>query len=301
MPRFIFAVLVFLFSSCNSAFCQFISDDEKKALHELEAKGVKITYSDFYGQLDATNAKLKHSDFRLIGKIPSINAAYFSGHPLSKMDLRHVASQTDLTDLHLDETELSDDSISELDGLKNLFRLSLDGNSLTDKCIDSLLKHEALHALSLAGNEVSNDGAKRIQKNLKHIDRDVRLKTIALFHGTVYKRGNYTKWIHGVVCSSGTGGIVDSDLRQLKLFENLKYLVINNTMVTDSGLDVLLDLRHLEHLDLTNNNRLTENGLKKLFGMMNLKTLRVSRSFDNPVLDRLRTQLPNCKIEITQD
>ena len=75
--------------------------------------------------------------------------------------------------------------------------------------------------------------------------------------------------------------LVDSDLRLLAPFSELKQLDIAGTAITDAGLEHLRGLNQIEKLDLTST-AITGNGLGSLAGMDRLRSLRLA---DIPIDD----------------
>jgi hypothetical protein len=100
----------------------------------------------------------------------------------------------------------------------------------------------------------------------------------------------------------------DDDLRlyhgaRLKSLDEVIYVDLSHTRVTDKGLKELVGMKNLQRLDL-DETRVTDAGLKELKGHKNLRTLylrqgpggRVPNVTDAGVAE-LRKALPKCRID----
>jgi hypothetical protein len=95
---------------------------------------------------------------------------------------------------------------------------------------------------------------------------------------------------------------VNPFLEQLSGLSTIYSLSLGKTDVSDVGLRSIVSLPNLHHLRIAGG-RITDSGLTKLTACSSLETLHVNlqRDISPEVVERLRTQLPHCKITIEND
>jgi Leucine-rich repeat (LRR) protein len=90
----------------------------------------------------------------------------------------------------------------------------------------------------------------------------------------------------------------DRNVEYLALFEKLEKLYVEDTYLTDEGLQHLHKLKSLRELDCSWNKHITDGGVKFLAKLTQLKSLDVSRTAISPQgLEELRRALPKTKVD----
>jgi hypothetical protein len=142
---------------------------------------------------------------------------------------KKIGELTDLTDLHIDETSVTDAGISELIGLTKLKTLNLRATEITNESFKTISQLKSLENLWL--NEIALNGEDlKLLGNLPNLD--------SLFLGGRSKRANIT----------------DKDIEFLYNKESIKSLSLENTNVSSKSFDLFKSLPNLWYLVVTNTN-----------------------------------------------
>jgi Leucine-rich repeat (LRR) protein len=159
---------------------------------------------------------------------------------------------TDLQELILNKTKVSDAELIHLEGLTSLEQLHLNKTLITDEGLVHLKELGQLKLLHVHDTKVTDAG-------LEHLEELKSLQRLDI----------------------GQTQVTDAGLVHLKGLTNLKGLNINRTKVTDDGLVHLKGLNNLEWLNLYGT-KVAGAGLVHLEGMDKLETLHLSKT---PVTD----------------
>ena len=140
---------------------------------------------------------------------------------LSKAGLRECGSLENLRELKLSQTDLTDDGVAELRGLKHLVTLDLSVNPITDRALHELGPLERLTSLNLSATAITDGGLKALRrlKDLTELQLD------------------YTD-------------IDGSGLKDLGEVDKLAKLNLDGTKLSDAGILGLRNLRKLAELRL---------------------------------------------------
>ncbi len=76
---------------------------------------------------------------------------------------------TEVTELSLAGTQITDTAISKLKQFANLNQLNLSGTKVTDACLDDLCQLSRLHELNVAGTSITRHGRQRLLSELKEL------------------------------------------------------------------------------------------------------------------------------------
>jgi peroxiredoxin len=159
---------------------------------------------------------------------------------------------TDLQELILNNTKISDAELVHLKGLTSLEQLHLNKTLITDEGLIHLKELDQLKLLHVHDTKVTDAGLAYLGelRSLQRLD-------------------------------IGQTQVTDAGLAHLKGLTNLKGLNLNRTKVTDEGLVHLKGLNNLEWLNLYGT-KVAGTGLVHLEGMVKLETLHLSKT---PVTD----------------
>jgi Leucine-rich repeat (LRR) protein len=142
-----------------------------------------------------------------IGTLTQLRELDLAKSTMSDDEFAHLASLTELEVLNLYGSELSDEVIPQLSALNKLKRLNLDGNLIGDPAMETIGGLNALEDLSLQGTDVSDEG-------LLHLAKLPKLEALDL---------------------EDVGGITDRGLAALAESASLRRLDVRNTQVTADG------------------------------------------------------------------
>ncbi len=183
-------------------------------------------------------------------------------------------------------TQVTDEGLKGLAGLKSLQVLYLAGTQVTDAGLKELAMLKSLQVLDLYKTQVTDAGLKELAalKNLQFLDlnrtqiTDVGLKDLAGLNSLqlLYLANNK---------------VTDVGLKELAGLNSLQTLYLEGTQVTDAGLKELAGLRSLQRLDLSST-QVTGVGLKELTAMKSLQRLDLSST---PVTDAGLKELAGLK------
>lgn len=85
-----------------------------------------------------------------LNQFPNLKSASFSGSNLNDEGLTHISNCSEIENLNLQETEITNEGIKYLKKLSKLKHLRLKGNpQLTNDCISYLMEIENLHNLQI--------------------------------------------------------------------------------------------------------------------------------------------------------
>jgi hypothetical protein len=93
-----------------------------------------------------------------IGRLTQLEQLVVNGSMLTDDGLVKLKDLTSLSRLDLDYTRISDNGLAHLEGLKNLSALSLNGTPVTDAGLSHLKGLTNLAELNLAGTHITNAG-----------------------------------------------------------------------------------------------------------------------------------------------
>ena len=173
---------------------------------------------------------------------------------------------TQLRELYLDRTRVTDAGLKHLEGLTKIEALSLGHTQVTDRGLGYVVGFSELQGLNLSDTQITDAGLER-------------LKALPGLQG---------------LSLAGTR-VTDLGLRHLKNLSNLESL-LGRTRVTDAGLAHLKHLTKLEFL-LLGRTRVADAGLAHLAGLTKLRRLYLGETKVTHVgLAQLHKALLNCDI-----
>lgn len=238
---------------------------------------------------------------------------------ISDATLVHLRQCTNMWDLDVSGTRITDEGLKHLSSLKGLTVLRLRDTAVTDAGMAHLASHPQLAWLDLSNTRVTPQG-------LAVLKASRSLEAIWLSGPQVTDAWmpplTALPWLRGIhltdtqVTDSGLAGlsslkrltsldlsgaqITDAGLANLAGLTNLGFLTLNNTQITDAGLVNLQGLRGLVSLDLSNTH-VTDAGMASLAALPNLQQLYVRgtqvttkglTAFPLTQLNNMNTDLP---------
>lgn len=199
--------------------------------------------------------------------------------------------------LILSQTPIADQYIPLLKKHKTLESLDIAQTKISDRGAASLLLIPNLQSLHIGGGKITDQGLIYISqikhlKNLHLVDvPDVTVKGL-----TTLSQAPHLEYLALSKVSSS------QDLSWLRKLPHLKYLEIEDDGINDRGFEQLLGL-HIQSLGLKNNEAITDNGLKRLARLKDLRELNIEGS---PLVTKetvvvLKRSNPGLQINLNQE
>ena len=219
-------------------------------------------------------------------------------------DLKRLAQLTQLKRLSLVRTAVTNDGLAHLAHLPRLGTLILNSSyHVTDEGLDTLARFESLEELSLLDTTVTlpalialSSQHDTLQINSPHGvlgNRKLALSGTEITDAGLLRLHN-AQGLQGLELPRR---ITDRGFRHLHQLADLKYLVAAGTAITDQGLKELLNHTDaLSELDLSGCSRLTDNGLAVLATLPNLTQLKLDQTAAGPQL--LQDLANNSQLEL---
>jgi len=195
----------------------------------------------------------------------------------------------------LGRTQVQDEHLKVLRVFTELRELWLNETAVTDAACEQLVSLQKLRALHMNGTKLSDAGAKRLaalaklevfavgwtkigDSALKDLAALVQLRELDLRHTGVSDAGLIElaafRRLHTL--ELGNTGVTDAGLRHFTALPELLRLRLENTAVTDRGLKDLAASTQLEALSLDGNQDVTDAGLSNLLPLERLSALNLS-------------------------
>ena len=171
-----------------------------------------------------------------------VTTIYIDQKPVTDADLELLRDNQIITNLLLDESEVTDEGMRVISTMTNLVHLRI-RSKLTDACIDDLLNLPALKFLNLPFADFSDEGLERLAKH-PHIQllrlrspqaTDRAMPAIAAMENLAF--------LHFIEVS-----ITDHGLKAFYDAHNLQSLYLDDCKTTDQGLSMLLKRQPNLHL-----------------------------------------------------
>lgn len=153
------------------------AQDQRMAVIELRRSGAHVGCRNTGGAL--SNALLR----KLFGdEALPVLAVDFLGFPVIDADLIHLKGLTNLRELHLEFSGITDDGLMHLEGLTGLEELFLDGTHVTGEGVVHLKGLTNLQWITLDGSDVTD-------AELEHLEGLNNLLILELYHTQVTDDG----------------------------------------------------------------------------------------------------------------
>jgi Leucine-rich repeat (LRR) protein len=306
-------------------------------VNELTRLGGRITSIENSDTLAVDLSESKISDAELAQLTRLGNVRLLKLPPsISDVGLVHVAGLTDLRELYLHDTRITDAGLAPLKRQMHLEQLHLNGTDISDAGLEHLAELTSLNVLNLTSTKVTDDGLVALKK-LTQLEKLYIRATNATLAGVVHLYVDLqqrtlvdaldaldavTRNDRGEPITIDVGGTEFSDeqLAHLKDVPTLEELHLSNTPITDAGMAHVAGLRGLKQLylakcdvgdeglahvrELVNlealnvfGTKTTDAGIEHLMGLKHLRTLYITDlKLSSAVVDKLKQTLPQLKV-----
>jgi RNA polymerase sigma factor (sigma-70 family) len=253
---------------------------------------------------------------RIVKDLPDTRALYFRNTCFNDDMLRQLTRLTNLEELYLGNSPLTDAGLAHLKAFPRLKRLALPSSSpavlahvktlnnlewlgLTGNTTDASLGHLA----GLTSLKYLNVGPQVTDAGLAHLAKLTNLEELDMGSSSVGSSAitddglKHLKDMRRLRRLTLYGlKITDAGLFHLRDLKSLVVLDVHQTRITDAGLAHLKGLANLEYLEVSGNG-ITDAGVEQLIGLKRLRVLNVSEQVTDKAKARLREAIPGLKFE----
>ena len=179
----------------------------------------------------------------------------------------NLSECSDLVNLNLSGTRITDGDLRFLKNLSSLTELHLSNTAITDQALVYLRGNVKLEILDIGRTRVSGIGLSRLEdlKNLRSLIMDQTVVSDRLME-TVAKFADLD------TLDLSSTRITDAGLAQLAELKKVRVLSLKNTPTSDAALSTIAKWSALEYL-LLDNTDITDSGVSKLSSLTNLQNL----------------------------
>jgi hypothetical protein len=216
---------------------------------------------------EKAGATLGVEEARVLAGMKTLEMLVLSRTRLAKGGAKALAA-SGIKELYLVDSELTDDDVADLAGIKKLQKLSLNDNTkITSDSLKSIVKFRDLRWLSLGHTGI---------KELKPLADLAEIETLFL-PGTTIAGSEFVhlaglKKLRALHLSGSS--VTEDTTKRIAELENLKVLSLNNTAISDTGLAHLTALKRLTRIELQKT-KVTDDGVRALQkALPDLKVIR---------------------------
>jgi hypothetical protein len=194
---------------------------------------------------------------------------------------------TQLEDLNLAWTNITDKSADVIGGMTNLVSLDIGGTQITDAGMIPIGRLIHLKSLTVVDRTMTDEGLKPLKglTELTYLDAN-RTNVSGLWAIATLTQLQHLD-LHGTQLN-------DDGLRPISALINLQWLDVGTgTKITDRGLEMIGGLSHLTYLCISGD-QVTDRGVKFLSGLTNLQSLVVTGTLITDAA--IHEALPKCQI-----
>jgi cellulose synthase/poly-beta-1,6-N-acetylglucosamine synthase-like glycosyltransferase/Leucine-rich repeat (LRR) protein len=229
-----------------------------------------------YVDLDLSHTRITNQGVEQIQRSSQLAKLRLASTAITNDALKLLQVLPGLTHLDLAETATDDQGLQHLTVLPQLQNLSLTGTPVSDRGIDVILKLSSLQRLSLEGSRVSAQGASYLRHTKPKLTVDL------VFPFVWGERWSYYDLAKQSEKSAKPQAGSTAFLQQLKHLTSLRYLHVDEALLTPDVLRSLKDLPTLEHLSF-HDTTITDDMLADLIGLSQVARLDFS---DTRITDR---------------
>jgi serine/threonine protein kinase len=203
--------------------------------------------------------------------LPVVHVVFERGTEVDDI-LQDLLPLTEINNLSLQGTRITDVGMKYLAGFRKLHQLYLGQTAITDAGVKELAQCEQLRFLGLENTRLTDAGIKAI----------ANLKNLRYFN-------------------VGGTGITDASLKDIGTFDQMGFLCLYSTAVSDAGMKDLQGLTSL-HTLLINNTDVSDAGLKELAPLKLLRRIDVKHTaISDAALKAFKEVQPGVKVEVDDD
>ncbi len=260
---------------------------QQQAVAAIEERGGRVYYNmGHYHSASPDDSATAKWVRNLVAHVERVSCAQMDDNTLAMLE--HL---TRLKSLQLRSTQVTDERMSSIGTLAQLRELDLSGTSVTDAGLAHLKQLQYLEQLTLSGTDVTGAGLAplkglsrlhelrlartalmaqdRVETEIPQVVRDA---VDAVFGNGVQMGDEEIPVRFRMITQTPT----EAGVALLGSLTQLRTLDIADTALTDAALRHLQPLRNVEVLNIANNMRITDDGLRHLTGWTRLRHLNLS-------------------------
>ena len=210
-----------------------------------------------------------------IGELHQVQTLSLRQTAITDNGLRYLNQLQKLRELHLDGCRLSDAALGPASEWKGLESISLANTQIGDRGLQFLAGCNALKSIEVSESGCSLGGV--IDLLVGKLGRDLPIALKTAFNAKLDNGGNVTS------VNLSPVRITDSDIELLSGLQQVQWLAMQNSELTDAGAKRIAELGfpHLRMLKLDNAN-ITDDGLESLSKLTNLRDLHIRQTRITP-------------------
>lgn len=236
---------------------------------------------------------LKRYDDKYVGvakgkvSVPNLPLSLKLDYILTSRPQLLVIPPSNIVQIYGDNIEFDDSICEPISKISSVVRVDLNGCDLTDAGVDQLCKMKQLKALIIAKTLIKGSCLRAMG--------DINLLYIDISHNAIEHR--YYKYLAAltnlVKARLDTDDLTDESLKSVAQMKSLRDLDLrNNLKITDDGMKYLLPLKNLQVLNIRDS-RIGVPGIESLLKNMKLKALTVDdKTLANAAGKRLLAMYP---------
>ena len=226
-----------------------------------------------------------------LSALPSLEELKLSGK-CDDLCMASVAAMPSLRDFTLTHTRITNEGFALLADNAKLEHVQITGNQVTTRCIETLATMPNLRRLGLMAVEPRADG-EPIWKSLETLAPS--LSDLWLFGCPSLDKADFAKLAQfrdlKTLRIEGGRAITDEDVKHLKQLNELDYLELTSTVITDEGLTELMKRPALRRLRI--NSLATEKGLEALARASSIRHVTIgSPNLTDEIVQRVHDRHP---------
>jgi cellulose synthase/poly-beta-1,6-N-acetylglucosamine synthase-like glycosyltransferase/Leucine-rich repeat (LRR) protein len=240
-------------------------------LRVLSLNGTRITddglahLGDAYNELALAHTRITNQGIEHLRRFGNLSNLRLASTSITNDALRILQAVPTLRQLDLAETPIDDAGLPHLRFLPELQELNLNGTAISDRGIDSVVQMTGLRRLSLEGTRVSAQGAASLKRAAP------ALKVALVFPWVWGERWSYYDLGQEAPEKQATAP-PKALVQQLNDLTGLRYLRLDDSLLTPECLRSLKDLPALEHLSFQNT-KVSDDMLAHLLGLSQVARL----------------------------
>jgi len=214
------------------------------------------------------------------------------GKAITDAALAHLANCEQLRVLYLEDGNLTDRGIEGIGQHSKLEELWLCNTQITDAALDYLIELPVLRVLDIRGTVISDEGLKRIaaMPNLRMLYLDSATVTDSGIQSLHASKRLMGLWL-------GDLSSANLDLVAIAAIPQLEQIYLKGPLITDDRLAVLKNNTKIQRLNVQRCTGLTDESLKTLATMPNLKSLGIiSTPFTAQGIGQFKSDRPDCNV-----
>lgn len=278
--------LIGSFTGLESLRCSGIKIDDKAVEHFRSLSKLR----EIVGDLALSNAGVE-----VLATLSNLEKLSLDESSCDDACMDSVAHMPALKELTIQYTGITDEGFSRMAGSLTLEKVQITGTPMTTRCLEALATMPNLKRVGLMSVKPRADG-EPVWKQLEQLS--FLESQFWLFGCPPLDHDDFAKFaefrnLESLMIEGNFGRpFTDADIQHLRNLDQLQYLQLENSLITDEGLKVVESLSRLERLKI--NCLATDQGLEPLVQAPRLRSIFIgSPNISDAAMERVQTENPN--------